>query len=100
MHRSIAMVWAAEAYVTFIGYFQWIHRVLANPFTTWLGVRPLGHMYDVTMAALRAREEDPDARRRFDIAAHWFRGLERAREDGSEVFDLRWWGSRASCITS
>ncbi|KAK7743306.1 Ras-related protein Rab-4A [Diatrype stigma] len=89
IHRAIAMVWGAEAYVTFIGYFQWIHRVFANPFTTWLGILPMGHMYDVTMAALRAREENADARRRSDLAAHWFRGLERARKDGSGVFDLR-----------
>lgn len=87
LHGSIAMVWGVEAYITFVGYFQWIHRLLSNPFTTWLGILPMGHIYDTTMAALSERQKNPDAR--FDLAAHWFQGLERAKKEGSKIFDLR-----------
>ncbi|EMR65517.1 putative ras family gtpase protein [Eutypa lata UCREL1] len=87
LHGSIAMVWGVEAYITFVGYFQWIHRLLSNPFTTWLGILPMGHIYDTTMAALSERQKNSDAR--FDLAAHWFQGLERAKKEGSKIFDLR-----------
>ncbi|RYP51953.1 hypothetical protein DL768_002829 [Monosporascus sp. mg162] len=87
VRNSIAVTMLLETYVTFIGYFQWIHRLFANPFTTWLGILPMGHVFDTTMAALDKRQKNPDAR--FDLAAHWFRGLERAKREGSKVFDLR-----------
>ncbi|RYP56588.1 hypothetical protein DL769_009907 [Monosporascus sp. CRB-8-3] len=87
VRNSIAVTMILETYVTFIGYFQWIHRLFANPFTTWLGILPMGHVFDTTMAALDKRQKNPDAR--FDLAAHWFRGLERAKKEGSKVFDLR-----------
>lgn len=42
---------------------------------------------NTSIAALRERQKNPDAR--FDMAAHWFRGVEKARKDGYEGFDDR-----------
>ncbi|ORY63884.1 cytochrome P450 [Pseudomassariella vexata] len=52
----------------FLTVFQWI---FANPVVTWLGVLPMGHLFDTTTRAMKKRQKNPDAR--FDIAAHWFR---------------------------
>lgn len=40
-----------------------------------------------SIAALKGRQRNPDAR--FDMAAHWFRGLEKARKDGHEELNER-----------
>ncbi|KAK8121115.1 hypothetical protein PG999_005235 [Apiospora kogelbergensis] len=87
VNHSIAMNVGLEVYISFVGYMQWLHRLFANPLTTWLGILPMGHLFDTTMAALAERRKNPDARA--DLAAHWFRGLERAEKDGSTLFDLR-----------
>ncbi|KAK7931347.1 hypothetical protein PG985_002059 [Apiospora marii] len=87
VNRSIAMNLAMEAYIAFVGYLQWLHGLFANPLVTKLGVLPMGHLFDTTMAALAERRRNPDARA--DLAAHWFRGLDKAEQDGSRLFDLR-----------
>jgi hypothetical protein len=76
-----------EIYIAFAGYFQWLHRVFCNPFVTWLAILPMGHLFDTTMKALSEREKDPNARQ--DLSTHWFRGLEKAKEDKSKIFNLR-----------
>ncbi|KAK8069631.1 benzoate 4-monooxygenase cytochrome P450 [Apiospora phragmitis] len=87
VNHSIAMNLAMEAYIAFVGYMQWLHGLFANPLVTWLGILPMGHLFDTTMSALAERRKNPDARA--DLAAHWFRGLEKAEQDGSTLFNLR-----------
>ncbi|KAH8898560.1 cytochrome P450 [Thozetella sp. PMI_491] len=84
---SIFMNLAMEMYISYVGYFQILHYIFANPLITWLGVLPLGHLFDTTMRALEERQKDPDARQ--DISSHWFRGLEKAKQDRSRLFDER-----------
>lgn len=76
-----------EIYIAFAGYFQWLHRVFANPFTTWLAILPMGHLFDTTITALNERQKDPDASN--DLSAHWFKGLEKAKQDKSKHFNLQ-----------
>ncbi|KAK8014602.1 hypothetical protein PG990_007898 [Apiospora arundinis] len=87
VNHSIAMNVGMEVYIAFVGYMQWLHRLFANPLTTWLGIMPMGHLFDTTMSALAERRKNPDARA--DLAAHWFKGLEKAEQDGSKLFNLR-----------
>ncbi|KAK7942902.1 cytochrome P450 [Apiospora aurea] len=87
VNHSIAMNLGMEAYIAFVGYMQWLHGLFANPFVTWLGILPMGHLFDTTMGALEERRKNPDARA--DLAAHWFRGLEKAEQEGSKLFNLR-----------
>ncbi|KAK8116160.1 hypothetical protein PG984_012662 [Apiospora sp. TS-2023a] len=87
VNHSIAMNLAMEAYIAFVGYMQWLHGIFANPLVTRLGVLPMGHLFDTTMAALAERRQNPDARA--DLASHWFRGLDKAEKEGSRLFDLR-----------
>lgn len=76
-----------EMYIAFVGYLQWLHVIFANPFVTWLGVLPMGHLFDTTMTALKERQKNPDARP--DLVGHWFRGLEKAKKDKSRLFNQR-----------
>ena len=55
VNHSIAMNLAMEAYIAFVGYLQWLHRLFANPLVTRLGVLPMGHLFDTTMAVLAER---------------------------------------------
>lgn len=87
VNSSIAMNSVMETYIAFVGYLQWLHVIFANPFVTWLKVLPMGHLYDTTMTALKERQKNPDARP--DLAGHWFRGLDKARKDGSRLFNQR-----------
>ncbi|KAK6063956.1 hypothetical protein SCUP515_12050 [Seiridium cupressi] len=62
---------ALSGYVSVAGFYGWIHSaLLANPFITWLGVLPMGHLGNTTQKALRDREGNEDAR--FDAISHWF----------------------------
>lgn len=76
-----------EMYISFVGYMQWLHKFFCNPFVTRLGILPMGHLFDTTMSALNERQKNPDARA--DLASHWFKGLEKAKEDKSTLFNLR-----------
>lgn len=78
---------AMECYIAFVGYLQWLHIIFANPFITWLGILPMGHLFDTTMSSLKERQKNPDARA--DLAGHWFRGLEKAKKEKSRVFNQR-----------
>ncbi|KAK3986012.1 benzoate 4-monooxygenase cytochrome P450 [Cladorrhinum sp. PSN332] len=62
------------AYVSVAGFFRWFHVLfLSNPFITWLGITPWGHLINTAMAAIKERQQNPDAR--FDALAHWLRML-------------------------
>jgi hypothetical protein len=59
-------------YLAVAGYYLWFHRIfVANPVITWLGLFPMGHLFNVSKAALEKRKANPDSR--FDIVAHWLR---------------------------
>lgn len=87
LNNSIAMNTGLEMYISFVGYLQWLHVIFANPFVTWLGVLPMGHLFDTTMKALKERQKNPDARP--DLVSHWFKGLEKAKKDKSRLFNQR-----------
>ncbi|KAK2614000.1 hypothetical protein N8I77_000862 [Diaporthe amygdali] len=87
LNSSIAMNTGLEMYISFVGYLQWLHVIFANPFVTWLGVLPMGHLFDTTMKALKERQKNPDARP--DLVSHWFKGLEKAKKDKSRLFNQR-----------
>jgi cytochrome P450 len=62
-----------NAFASVLGFFTPWNRIIANPFVTWLQITPMGHLYDITMKAVKEREQNQDAR--FDVVAHWFRML-------------------------
>lgn len=72
---AIAVNEAMELFFVLFGYIRYLSYIFCNPLTTWLGVLPLGYMGDMAKGALEERKKNPDAR--FDIAAHWFRALEK-----------------------
>lgn len=76
---AIAVNEGMELYFAVFGYLRWLSFLVCNPFTTWAEMLPLGHLGAITKGALRERRANPDAR--FDIAAHWFRALDKAGEE-------------------
>lgn len=64
-----------NAYAAVAGYVGKLHRVLANPVTTSLGLLPTGFLFRTAMAAVRERRRNsPDSR--YDVVAHWLRARE------------------------
>lgn len=51
------------------------NALISNPFMTWLGILPLGHVFNTTMAAVKERERNLDSNSQFVIVDHWFRAL-------------------------
>ncbi|KAK7722165.1 hypothetical protein SLS64_000698 [Diaporthe eres] len=49
--------------------------LISNPFMTWLGILPLGHVFNTTMAAVKEREKNFDSNSQFVIVDHWLRTL-------------------------
>lgn len=72
---AIAVNEAMELFFVLFGYIRYVSYIFCNPLTTWLELLPLGYMGEKAKSALAERKENPDAR--FDIAAHWFRALEK-----------------------
>lgn len=72
---AIAVNEAMELFFVMFGYIRYVSYVFCNPLTTWLEILPLGYMGQMAKSALAERKKNPDAR--FDMAAHWFRALER-----------------------
>lgn len=73
--NTIANAHPQAAYVSIAGFFRWFHVLfLSNPFITWLGVTPWGHLINTAMAAIKERQANKDAG--FDALAHWLRALE------------------------
>ena len=74
--NSIANSAPLSAYAAIMGFFGWAHTLLVgNPFITWLGVLPMGHLYNHAVQAIDKRLANQDAR--FDLISHWFKSLER-----------------------
>ncbi|KAH8898076.1 cytochrome P450 [Thozetella sp. PMI_491] len=67
--NSISNSLALNALAAVIGFFTPWNRIFMNPLMTELGVLPMGHLFDTTMAALSIREKNPDARN--DIVGRW-----------------------------
>ncbi|KAB5566561.1 benzoate 4-monooxygenase cytochrome P450 [Coniochaeta sp. 2T2.1] len=73
--NTIANSHPQAAYVSVAGFFRWFHVLfLSNPFITWLGITPWGHLINTAMAAIEERQGNPDAA--FDALAHWLRALD------------------------
>ena len=49
--------------------------LISNPFMTWLGILPMGHVFNTTMAAVKEREKNLDSNSQFVIVDHWLRTL-------------------------
>lgn len=59
------------------GYVRWLLvAFFGNPIVTWLGVLPMGHIFNTVVRALDARVKNPDSR--YDVLAHWFRAVEKS----------------------
>ncbi|CAJ2503302.1 Uu.00g106960.m01.CDS01 [Anthostomella pinea] len=84
---AIAMNVGLEVYLAIFGFYRWVHWLVANPLVTWTQLVPMGHLFHTANSALSERQKNPDAR--FDVAAHWFRGLARAEKENSPHFNLR-----------
>lgn len=62
---------ALNAYVAVAGYFRWINVLLvANSLVTWMGIMPMGHLFNTTAAVLANREKNHDVR--YDAVSYWF----------------------------
>lgn len=85
--HGIAANVGLQIFLCTVGFYPGLAYLLNNPFMTWLGVLPIGHIVHTAVAALAERQKNPDAR--FDMAAHWFRGVEKARKDGYAGFNER-----------
>lgn len=65
-----------SVYASVIGFARWVHvALLGNPFMTWLGILPMGHLYCTTVDALEKRFINRDSR--YDAAAHWIKAMEK-----------------------
>lgn len=51
------------------------NALISNPFMTWLGILPLGHVFNTTMTAVKEREKDLDSNSQFVIVDHWLKTL-------------------------
>jgi hypothetical protein len=70
---------AQSAYVAIMGFFAEVHTALVgNPFVTWLGIMPYGHIVDTMMESMKEREGNHDAR--FDLMSHWLKMLDQHPE--------------------
>lgn len=83
--NAIATNIGLQIFLCVFGYFQYASYLFNNPLMTWLGWLPVGHLALTASAALQDRQKNPDAK--FDMAAHWFRGVEKAKKDGYEGFN-------------
>ncbi|KAH8200810.1 hypothetical protein TruAng_005047 [Truncatella angustata] len=76
---AVAVNEAMELFFVVLGYFRNWSLLLCNPLTTWLEILPLGYMGSTAKKVLAERRKTPDAR--FDIAAHWFRALDKVGDN-------------------
>lgn len=79
---TLAAAKGVQAMGAILGYFHWLYLVLANPVMTWLGVLPVGFVYNAAQKAVRSRRANPDAR--FDGLALWLK----ASQDNAERLSL------------
>ncbi|RKU39859.1 hypothetical protein DL546_000216 [Coniochaeta pulveracea] len=71
--NAISNSLALNAYAAIGGFLQPLNLIVANPLVTWLGIMPMGHLFNTTKKAINDREKNQEAR--FDIVAHWFKNL-------------------------
>lgn len=72
-----------SSFLSVVGFdfIRWFHvAFLANPIMTWLGLLPMGHIYDTAVRALDERLGDNKDNSRFDVTAYWFRAVEKNPE--------------------
>lgn len=51
------------------------NALISNPFMTWLGILPMGHVFNTTMTAVKEREKNIDSSSQFVIVDYWLRTL-------------------------
>ncbi|KAK3395674.1 cytochrome P450 [Sordaria brevicollis] len=84
--NTIANAHPQAAYVSIAGFFRWFHvAFLSNPFITWLGITPWGHLINTAMAAIKERQQDPDNARSSDALSHWLRMLDQHKAEGGRM---------------
>lgn len=82
---SIRNSFYQNAYVAVVGFYPWLHSLIANPWMTASGLLPFGHIVDTAMGAVRDRSFNPEAR--YDVLSHWFRSL-KEHPDRMSLFDV------------
>lgn len=78
--NSIANNTSLQIFFCTFGFYQGLSYLVNNPLMTWLQMLPVGHIVNTSIESLEKRKKNPDAS--FDIAAHWFRGVQKAKKDG------------------
>lgn len=74
--NSIANSETLAFIAAFASFFPRLRNVLiSNPFMTWLGILPMGHVFNTTMAAVKERQRNFDSNSQFVIVDHWLRTL-------------------------
>lgn len=68
---TLAAAKGVQAVASSLGYIRWLFFLLVNPVTTWLGVLPLGFIYNASKDAVDQRRNNPDSR--FDGLASWLK---------------------------
>lgn len=84
---AIAMNVGLQIFLCTFGFYRRASYLFNNPFVTWTGLLPVGHVVNTAAAAIAERQRNPDARA--DMCQHWIRGLAKARADGYEGFNER-----------
>lgn len=80
---SLAAAKGVQALGTMVGYFEWLFYLVANPFMTWLGILPLGYIYNISKDAVNQRQTNPEARH--DGLALWLK----THQENPERLSLR-----------
>lgn len=75
---ALASAKGVQAMGTMLGYFHYLFYLLVNPFTTWLGLLPLGYVYKTSLETVKERQKNPDAR--FDGLALWMKTYQNTPE--------------------
>jgi hypothetical protein len=61
--NSIANQYKLRLYIALVGHFSWAHDyLLANPLIAYFNLQPSMHVFDTTMAAVKARSENTETR--------------------------------------
>lgn len=68
---TLAAAKGVQALGATLGHFPTLVKILVNPFTTWLGLLPMGYIYHVTKELVEERERNHDAR--YDGLAQWLK---------------------------
>ncbi|KAH8651070.1 cytochrome P450 [Xylariales sp. PMI_506] len=85
--NAIATNVGLQIFLCTFGFFRRASYLLNNPFMTWTQLLPVGHIVNTAITALADRRANLDAN--FDMAAHWFRGVDKAKKEGYANFSER-----------